>query len=166
MKTRAQRLTLATAAVGIAILGTFAALHWGTVRDHVESWRFQLTTETETIEPEPALQGIPMTLEASMSSSPGRRSVVGGNGARHARPVRGYEPSAILRVLASYSGRHAIFATDENSTPHSRIILGSRFEGVTAHIAREILEKNGYRVLEQRFPRRAYVVIREKYGTR
>ena len=42
-----------------------------------------------------------------------------------------------------------------------QIILPTRPEEVGADILRAELETMGWRVLEQRFPRRAYVVIRE-----
>lgn len=51
MKPRAWRITIAAAALGTVLVAVLALANWGIVRDHVEAWRFQLTRETETIQP-------------------------------------------------------------------------------------------------------------------
>ena len=57
MKPRARRVTMGVAVLVAIILAVLVATHWGTVRDHVEAWHFQLTTETETVIAEPILRG-------------------------------------------------------------------------------------------------------------
>jgi hypothetical protein len=154
MNRRGRRLAFTMAATGGVVVLGVGILHWGAVRDHVEAWHFQLTRETETIEPEPAMRGIPKVLEAS----PAGVSFYA-NALLSLEGHPWYQASDFVRILANHSGHYAIFATEENST--SQILLGSKFDGVTANIARDILEANGWRIIEQRFPRRAYVVIRD-----
>src|SRR5688572_3070678 len=50
MKPRARRVTMGVAALVAALLSVLVVTHWGTVRDHVEAWHFQLTRETDTAE--------------------------------------------------------------------------------------------------------------------
>jgi hypothetical protein len=135
-------------------------LHWGIVRDHIEAWTFQLTRRTETIAPDPAMRGVPIALGASLPGLSGVVGVVGGQ-----VEVSGYlwyQPSDILQILANQSGRSVNFDTEENLAPESRIILASRIENVTADVAMAILQANRWRLLEQRFPRREYVLIRDE----
>jgi hypothetical protein len=51
MKRRGKRLAFTVAATGGAVLLVLVVANWRTVRDHAEAWWFQLTRETETIEP-------------------------------------------------------------------------------------------------------------------
>jgi hypothetical protein len=51
MKRHAWRVTIGAAALGAVLLAVLVVANWSTVRDHIEAWRFQLTTEKETIEP-------------------------------------------------------------------------------------------------------------------
>ena len=64
----------------------------------------------------------------------------------------------VAAFLSRYSGQPVILAAD--STKPDRINF-RWFEGEVDY--QKILEANGYRVLEQRFPRRAYVVIRDEH---
>ncbi|MGH7428817.1 MAG: hypothetical protein ACREJ4_10770, partial [Candidatus Methylomirabilaceae bacterium] len=41
------------ATLGLALVGALVAFNWGVVRDHVEAWWFQATTETKAIAPDP-----------------------------------------------------------------------------------------------------------------
>jgi hypothetical protein len=49
MKRRARRVTIGAAGLGAVVLGVLAVVHWQGIRDHVEAWRYFLTTETRTI---------------------------------------------------------------------------------------------------------------------
>ena len=40
-------------ALGAALVAVLVVANWGTVRDHVEAWHFQLTTKTEMVLPDP-----------------------------------------------------------------------------------------------------------------
>ena len=51
MNRRGKRLALGVMAMGLAAVIVLAVANWGTVRDHVEAWRFQLTRETVTMDP-------------------------------------------------------------------------------------------------------------------
>jgi hypothetical protein len=157
MKPRAKRVTIAAAVLGAGVVVVFVALNWGTVRDQVEPWRFQVSNKTETIEPDPILAGIPADLEADIYSPD---LFVGS--VRNGIAINGcvYSSSSLFRVLANCSGYPVIFASEE--ADDTRITFSSRFRKVTTEIARAILETNGWRIIEQYFPRRAYLVIRDK----
>ena len=58
MNRRGKRLALGVMAVGVAVVLVLAVAHWSTIRDHVEAWQFQLTTQTETIGPKDNLRGM------------------------------------------------------------------------------------------------------------
>jgi len=135
MKQRARRAVIGTGALGAVLLIALVVANWSTVRDHVQAWHFQLTRTTETLEP-----------------WCGRC---------------GNQTETALRFfgLADMSGRPVIFALDENYDvptwgnpplpPYRSLALKS------ANDVMRVLEGEGWRVLEQRFPRRAYVVIRD-----
>jgi len=46
-----RRITIAAVALVAAVVAVLAVACWGTVRDHVQAWHFQLTRETKTIAP-------------------------------------------------------------------------------------------------------------------
>jgi hypothetical protein len=48
MKPRARRAVIGAAALGAALAIILVSVGWGTVRDHVQAWNFQLTRETVT----------------------------------------------------------------------------------------------------------------------
>jgi hypothetical protein len=157
MKPRARRVTIAAAVLGAGVVAVFVVLNWGTMRDHVEAWRFQLTRETVTIEPDLARRGRLVDLQAQSLG-------VVGQSAEGWGPV--YRTFAFLDLVANYSGCPVIFAPEDRMALDTPITLVSRYKNVAADIARALLQANGWRILEQRFPRRAYVVIREQGATR
>jgi hypothetical protein len=128
MKPRARRVTIAAAVLGVGVLGVLVVAHWSMVRDHVEAWHFQLATETEMLEPNPAWS------EQLVAAKPGHLLVI----------------DDLARCLSNCSGRSAI--VDSQKWP---VRAGSE-------TVLQALRKRRWRVLEQRFPRRAYVVIRDK----
>ena len=140
MKPRARRVTIAAAVLGAVVVAILVVTHWGTVREHIEAWHLQLTTETETIEPNPQS---PEWLQAVARSDTwlmeGNRLHVG---------------------LADRSGWPVII--DPRSLPaFSDSTLVWRREYFTTESILQVLTGRGWHVLEQRFPRRAYIVIRE-----
>jgi hypothetical protein len=137
MNRRGKRIAFTVAARGLAMVLAVGIFYRRVVLDHIQEWQFQLTQETRTIEPEPALQGDAFLL---------------------AEPPVGLPLISFLEILANYSGWPVIHAPEEGN---SETELLARAERVTADIARMTLESSGYRVLEQRFPRKAYVVIRD-----
>jgi hypothetical protein len=151
MKRRAWRVTIGAAVLAVALVAVLAVAYWSTVRDHVEAWHFQLTRETATIEPDPARKRIPVRVEV-----PGIRS--------SALP-------RLLQDLANYSGYLVICAPEQNMMLDTPILLVARIHKDIAEVEicdadiKAGLKSAGYRVLEQRFPRRAYVVIRNPEPT-
>jgi hypothetical protein len=135
MNRRGTRLTLGVVVVGLAVVLVLAVAHWGTVRDHLEAWRFQLTTETDAIRPDPPY------LELCQKRS-------------------GYNWSGfkdLLSLLASTSGRLVITSRDAFDRYQAVGMVPAR--DLTPDFALHLLRSEGCRVLEQRFPRSAYVVI-------
>jgi hypothetical protein len=107
MNRRGKRLTLGVMAVGLAVVIVLVIAHWGTVRDHVEAWHFQLTRETESMDPAPWDSGPPLVFAPAETVS------------WPALPAKAWHTADLAVTLGA----------------------------------------SGLRVLEQRFPRRAYVVI-------
>jgi hypothetical protein len=138
VKRRARRVTIAAAILGAGVVGVFVALHWATVRDHVEAWRFQLAGEMETIKPDPRVKTIPMH-QGSFSFP------------------------FLLHILAAYSDCPVIFGSDDNGLI---VTMNLASRNALPHRARDEVQARGFRVLEQRFPRHAYVVIRDEGATR
>jgi hypothetical protein len=136
MKPRARRVTIGVASLVAFVVAVLVAANWATVRGHVEAWHFQLTTETETVVPN----------SAWMESPAFERFAEGGDDYTIA------DLAGWLEVLATKSGRTVVLDTAEKKD----LPLQSGFDS-----ALSVLEANGYRVLEQRFPRRAYVIIRD-----
>jgi hypothetical protein len=148
MKPRARRVTIAAAVLGAGVVGVLVVLNWATVRDHFEGWRFQLTRKTETIDPDPLLI---TSLAADMSD------------------IIEMDAISCFRILSTYSGLRVIvepapspepmvaIATNVFKDPSMATVLEK-----TADATRQALQTVGYRILEQRFPRRAYVVIRDE----
>ena len=140
MNRRGKRLALAVAATGLGVLLVLVVYHWGPVRDHVEAWRFQSTRETLRIEPNPIFKGRPVDLGAEI---------------RHSFEI---EPVGILKLLANHSGSQVIYSR-KRSEPGLVAPRDGDIGMATSDLATRILQANGWRVLEQFFPRRAYVVI-------
>jgi len=131
--------------MGVAVLmavlvAVLVVACWSTVRDHVEAWHFQLTRETETTQPplEGGLRGD--SRGTSWTSYPGSSP-----GTRGATPL-------LISVVAEEL--HCAIIFDRADMPEVELLL----HGEGNMLGR--LEKSGWRVLEQRFPRRAYVLIR------
>ena len=151
MKPRARRVTFAAAVLGAAIVAVLMVLNWATVRDHAEAWWIQLTRETETILPNQSLKevrSIPFGLSTIDTPDLSFASFV---------------------LLAKYSGVDVVFTSDWNKLervtvvdlPDWNIDLPTETTTRITDRIRSALEKDGWRVLEQRFPRRAYG-IRDK----
>jgi hypothetical protein len=150
MKRRA-RVTIGMAVLGAVVLIVLVVVHWGTVRDHVEAWRFQLTRTTETIEPDANLRGVEALIDYSTSGPPNGTSGVDSNGQWYE-----YWPDAFLSAFANYHGCPVMF---ELGGPSDWPSLESQ-SPVTAEMAGDFLRRIwACRIIEQRFPRKAYVVI-------
>ena len=116
-----------TAAALVAVLVTgLTVACWGTVRDHVVAWHFQLTRETEIMGPRSLNEG-------EMVTTPG--------------------------ILARYSNRSVIF----DPVPERGTVWGLNRNASLDHVL-VLLRHDGYRVIEQRVPRRAYVLVRTAAG--
>jgi hypothetical protein len=139
MNRRGKRIAFTVAATGLAVVLVLAIVHWGTVRDHVGAWRFQLTTETITMEPRTEA----LALWASEREDPGKL---------------GLEFWELCDMLAGYSNVPVVFASIEAKTI---FLLGGRWT-LAAADSLQILKENRWRVLDQRLPQRAYVVIRDE----
>jgi len=148
MNRRGRRLMFMVAVMGLVVLIGLGALYWGTVRDHVEAWNFQLTRNTRTIQPLP--EGY-------------ARFTWGG--------PHDYE-ELLLQDAANELRSSVIFDPQEVPFPvtHTMMMVGNTQFGSHEEIMELVtealdirvrLEKNGWRVLEQRLPRKAYVVIRD-----
>ena len=144
MKRRARRVTVAAATLGSAVIvGLVVVLLSDAVRTHLEAWWLQSMTATEIIEPNPALQGSVVSVLANDSRL-----------------------TTIVGVLANHSGLpvivHRVGYDPASLNPPVRI--DTTYWGVTSNWALHALRDRGCRILEQRIPRRAYVVIREERG--
>ena len=149
--------------MGIAVVIVSAVAHWSTVRDQVEAWHFQLTTETQTIEPR---------LLAPLAPHEGAQEIeiddpeFKARLAQHVESVllrHGFQAPSMARYLiedlARCSGFTVIFdpaQTDDPSVSRGEAVI----EQLWPEGPQPSLRRHGWRVLEQRFPRRAYVVIR------
>src|SRR5262245_4515665 len=157
MKRRGWRVALTVAALGLALVVGLVACNWATVRDHAEAWWFQVTRETTTIDPCPVPSGDCATLKGQ-SRGEGRSD---------------FGLQSVLSVLAC-SGHSVIHDLPPRSLiergmswpppdPSFRFWVGSswpvQIKSATPDLAKRILRANGWRVLEQRFPSRAYVVV-------
>jgi len=128
---------------------------WPTIWDHVAAWQFQLTKETETFDathhhgPEPLLREGYYGLEGEQALPIDER-----------KPF--YEtPTPWLYRLAEHSGVPVIFTRVDASTRKYYLVVPPTDEDTrhSSDILR-ILRANGWRIVEQRFPCRAYIVIR------
>jgi hypothetical protein len=146
------------AALGLALVAGLVAFNWTTVRDHAEAWWFQATQGTETIVSDPGY-------------------------VEHYKKRDGYAfqaPKDLLHFLASVSGTPVV-ATREALKEH--VITGEHdptivlsYESVPSPLLQAdspflleailgALQAIGHRVIEQRFPCRAYVVVGYAQGT-
>jgi hypothetical protein len=133
MKPHARRISIGAAALVAAITAVFVVANWSIVRDHFAAWHFQLTRETETIK------------------APAEGTTT------YADRVEEH----FLHIAAHQLRCSVIF--DPLDVPRPRFLGKVRRDVVRRLLEKsEYLERNGYRLLEHRFPRRAYVVIRER----
>jgi hypothetical protein len=124
MKRQALRAVIGAAALVALVVAVLAVANWGTVRDHVEAWRFQLTRETKTLLP------------------------------THVRWAKGppYDCSGptILQIIADSWKAPVIFAPGG----YPVTLVNTEADG-----AKKLLEERGFRIVEQRFPQKAHVVV-------
>jgi hypothetical protein len=157
MKPRARRVTLAAVVLGAGVVGVFVVLNWRAVCDHVEAWRFQLTSKTAMIRLGFGDEG--NTIQDLRT----QRVVVGGNSHGHIKSA--CEVCDLLQLLCrsqddlviadSQDLFQRVWWSAEEATLRDPL-------DATPDLVRRILVARGWRVLEQRFPRRAYVVIRDE----
>jgi len=133
VKPRARRITIGAAALTVVLVAVLVVACWSTVRDHVEAWRFQMTRETWTLHP-----GVPRCGSTSNLTD------------------------ILCFELADASGLQVILEfLEETDSPAglSRLpFIQWKKPRDQPQLVRQ-LEMHGYRVLKQRFPRRAYVRI-------
>jgi hypothetical protein len=142
VKPRARRIALLTVAAGFLVVGGFVVVNWGSVCTHLEAWQFQLTSHTETIEPD---SGWP----ERMSSTLGGKDVG--------------IPVSLPQALANCSGRPVIVDGTDWKKLHA--IAWRRRDFSTEKVLQAVRERS-FRVVEQRFPRRVFVVRRDEAETR
>jgi hypothetical protein len=161
-KSSIRRATLALGFLGLVFAAVLLALHWDTVAAHYGAWRFQLGKNTVTIRPAKA-RGVSLTGQAfGMDSTR-------------------FELEDVLALLSDQSGYPVIYdpADGPVDARDSRLPTGKTWwpgapQGgdqwsptsftvlCTAEMALSMLAKNGWKVIDQRFPRRAYILIRDQ----
>jgi hypothetical protein len=136
MNRRGKRLTLGVtitaAALGVGLVAALAIADWRTIRDHLEAWRFQMMRATDRIPPGPL---------------PSRFSWTTDEGEHPALPL-------LFCMLANHYGHPVIF--------DAAGIQEIRFPAVPATEALEVLKAKGWRVIEQRVPQPAHVILRPR----
>ena len=169
MKRRARRPVIGAAALVAVIVAVLVVANWGTVRDHLEAWHFQLTRETATIEPGPktapaSFKGVALPLagqaRSSESRASNRQSIHRQETSEHlvVPAGAGIGRAGLLEMLANYSERAVICEKSEEYGVMFWIRDGQTVGGADVV---QLLNDDGCRLLEQRFPRRAYVVVRD-----
>ena len=147
MKRRARRVVLGAAALVAVLVAVLVLANWGLVRDHVEAWHFQLTRETETIEPR--------------ARRPTRTGPIAKEEYFFHFAADELHSSVIIDPLEVRPDvRHAGGSSRDARYEALRQFLEFSEGGIIV-----CLEKSGWRVLKQRFPRRAYVVILDEDRT-
>jgi hypothetical protein len=76
--------------------------------------------------------------------------------------VVGFDTIGLVHAVASLQDCPAIFSFKQCVEPVTSGMQPLPQVVLRRENFREVLESEGYRILEQRFPRRAYVVIRDK----
>ena|SRR5688572_7738704 len=136
-RARARRVLIAVTALMATISAVLMAANWTTVRDHVHAWHLQLTREIKMIEPVPGLQGMPLRFVGDT-------------------PADTWENLPVfLQRVANCTARPVIFAIEDDS-PAVRVIMRGAMTMYSG-----ALDVYGLRIVEQRFPGRAYVVVRD-----
>jgi hypothetical protein len=159
--------------------------NWGTVCDHVEAWRFQLTRETKTIEPQwqneapepwstqfysiflaqysgqPVILAVDSTDEllAPRAIREGVKGKPGISLSERSRGQVGVSRLSLLRLFADYWGIPVVHGAQ--LATGFQWYLVEECLGLTGDAALQDLREYGYRIIEQRLPRRAYVVIHD-----
>src|SRR5688572_12185679 len=138
---------IVTAALVATLVAVLVVTHWPTVRDHVEAWHFLATRDTETIAPVivEGAEDFTYQLEDALTlfhiaANVLRCSVI-------------FDP---LEVPSLHRQNRVVRTLSLGGGGSRDEIIWHPQEGV-----RVLIEKHGWRVLEQRFPRKAYVVIRD-----
>ena len=157
-----RRVTLALGFLVVTSAAVLLALHWSSVEFHLEAWRFQLAGGTVTI-------------------VPGKVRSVSLTGQAFGMDSTRFELEDVLALLSDQSGYPVIYdpADGPVDAKDSRLPTGKTWwpgapQGgdqwsppsftvlCTAEMALSMLAKNGWRVIDQRFPRRAYIMIRDQ----
>jgi hypothetical protein len=151
MKPRARRVTLAAAVLGTGVLAVLVVANWSTVRDHVEAWGLQLGKESRTIVPDPALKGKPgVGLFVGLSEDALR--------ALQAVDKDGVRLADLLHLLANYSGVPVVCA-GRWAFGEPPLCLVQQSLTLNDDAVLQALRESGYRVFQQRFPQKAWVVL-------
>jgi len=139
MKRRAQRLVIGAVAVLAGLVAILVAANWNTVRDHVEAWHFQLTRETETIQP----------MAGKVTVYADWWEVLLHEAADASRSSMIFDPQEEFPLLSQ-------LVYDADPSNPDTVVVPVHTQEILA-----FFERNGYRLIKQHFPRRAYVVIRD-----
>ena len=127
---RGARSAFATGAAGCVVLGGLMAGQWRVVKQHLAAWDFVLSTETLALEP------------------------------RHVDPanrILGTTGLFPVERACQHLADQSDFTVVLDARDRRRVQLDAN--PLTAAAVMEALCENGYRIIEQRFPRAAYVVI-------
>ena len=138
---------MAAAALGIAVVTVLAVGHRDIIRDQLEAWRFQRGRKMSSISPGDRTFSLKQLAELMQ--------LLDKEGAQDVH----LSPTELFSLLAHGSGRRVIF--DPLRVPDGSIHRVSTRDlerpGVTGTL--RILKDQGYRVVEQYLPGRAYVVV-------
>ena len=150
MKLRARRVTIAAAVLGAAVVAVLVVADRDTIRDHIDAWRFQSERKTEMIRgvpdgPRPTFVRLFGGLFERLASCSGTPVIVDSQDDHYRRMV----PWGVSNDLLVWQIMR--------EPPCSLVAAGGRRDLIL-----KVLGSNGWRVIEQRFPRRAYVVIRDQ----
>jgi hypothetical protein len=160
MSRRGKRIAFTVATMGLAVVLALGILYWRVVLDHVEAWRFQLTRDTKTIKPDPALEAQPLETRRGFNKKLTREKLV-----MFEQDVGTcfFDAECLFQVVANSSGCPVILHPAMSSADITLWMLTPAWmDSANADAAVGLLRSDGYRVLEQRVPRRAYVVIRDE----
>jgi hypothetical protein len=149
MKPPARRIAIGAAVTGAVLVGLLGVSCRETVRDHIEAWRFQLARRTETVHPSALVRTASLLSPLVEARRPGSAP---------SSLWEGHVP--LLQVAANELHGPVIF--DPEDAPASTPGETRR----TVCNIRGVLARGGWRLIEQRLPRRAYVLIRADGGAR